>query len=305
MVLSVNNKSFINNLHEEKIDELAFVERLLAYLKETYTNEGTRSNKISLAKRYVVENEMLSPEHATMIRDIELRTKLNRAREERVEPGKMKIKKKVIDLIASFKHCENPELLLIFLLLASGRRVKEFLKGDIKVYDGGIFINKLSKKRGFKPKDPRGYRLKLLDITTPKEFKRLWELFNELNTRKSHESIRKSLSRILSKPLFAPVRRVKDLRSLYVAYLKKYDKEVALMNSNEAIKGFLHHFRKNTSISYNDKFEIVDTVHDSDLANMSKPELRRLLNNRGFNKMNTRGFNSLSKTGLIELLKNN
>ena len=136
---------------------------------------------------------------------------------------------------------------------------------------------------------------------------KLFKKFKLNNPRNSTEASRKAVNRILSNKNngFAPVSKVKDLRPLYVQYLKDYDPDIKQQNGNQAIKNLLHHNKKSTSILYNDKFDIIKSFSESEFRKMRKPALKKLLNDNGFNKKNVKRFNTLKKPELIDLIKKN
>ena len=306
MVFTQQDKTDLTALHTKKKNDKQFIKSLLSHLKKKYTNDTTLSSKISLYKKYVRDNNLLDkPEdNLKLIGDDKLRRKLNKAREDRQEAPKKKLNKSVVNKIIDFKTETNSDKLLIFLLFATGRRITEFINGNWTVRGNKLFIDKISKKRG--DNHPAGgYEIRLINKVKPAEFITLLNKFKTGNNRPSSEANRKVVNRLLKKPEFAPINKVKDLRPLYVQYLKDYDSEIKQLNGNQAIKNILHHNKKTTSILYNDKFDIVKTISDADFKKMRKPTLKQLLIANGINRGNTKRFNTLKKPELIALIKKN
>lgn len=303
MTLTKENKEVIDSLRSNFSPDEIFIEQLLAYLKVKYPHDASRSNKISVFKFYVKQNNLVAENKLYLIRDDELRRRLNIEREEKQENIKQKLNLQIIDKIIEFKDSDNPEKLLIYLLFVTGRRISEFLNGKFNVRGERLYINEISKKRET-PHPAEGYEIHLAEIT-PDQFISRLEKYRQKNKRTSTEAIRKAANRILMNPSFAPINTVKDLRPLYVHYLKSYDDDIKVMQGNQAIKNILHHDSKTTSIFYNDKFDIVRSFSDWELKKMKRDDLKQLLMNNGINKKNTKKFNSLKKAELIELVKKN
>lgn len=302
MPLTDTNIKDILNLRKSSNNDDVFISNLLEHLKSEYKKDPTRSSKMSMFKKYVRDNNLLSDIYnINKIGDEKLRLELNKIRENKQEPDKQKLDQKVLDKIMSFENSTNPDEILIFLLFVTGRRISEFLNGNWFIKNGKLYIDKLNKKRG-KIQDG-GYEITTAKIT-PTRFLSLLGAFKIKNARNTVEANRKALDRIFKNnpKIYRPIVRVKDLRPLYIQYLRKYDDLISQKNSNQAIKNLLHHTFKKTSIAYNDKFEIVKTLGESDIKKMNKNKLKELLNGKGLNKKNTKGFNSLKKSQLIQLI---
>ncbi len=311
MVMSKKDEVKIRNIRAEEKEDDKFIAAVMSYLSKKYTNDKTRSNKMSLFKKYIEQNNLAPDEQSNKIRDPELRIRLNRLRENKKVPDKEVLLNTVLRRIINLKESDNPDELLIFLLFATGRRITEFINGKWKLVekkdedeDGEdeIFIDKISKKRNDDTPHEHGYSIYLpKTIITPKELIKLIAKFHKLNKRKNPEANRMAVNRLLSAH-FAPITTARKLRSLYVQFLRDTDNNINAQNSNQAIKDVLHHAEITTSIYYNDKYNIVQKYKRAELIRKWKRDLKEILTKNGFDKSNVVGFNKMNKKQLIDLI---
>ena len=225
-----NDKAFLMQIQHLEDEEI--IERILEYVNTNFANRGTRANRLSLLKKCVIQNEILSDiSNAWKIGDPVLYQEMNQQREINCPKLRTQISRKYIDILIDCKNSDNKFELLFYLLLITGRRVSEFLNGEFKLVPDKsnqgqyhLYISNLSKKRNIESEDEDGYRIQLLH-ETPTSFMKLLSKFNQLRT--------KSNGQLVAPPSIVSAGCV-------------------------CINKLLDHENRSVSIFYNDKFEIID-----------------------------------------------
>ena len=305
MVFSQSDIKNINDIYELNKDNTDddFINSIKIFLETTYKNDRTRSNKLSLYKKYIKENNLLKDEsNLWKIGDEELRQKLKQEFINRPLEKKILIQTETIDKILNYKNSNFPEELLIFNLFNTGRRISEFLKGNWFIENGKLYIDTLSKKR--KNEDDK-YEI-FTAIQNPEESLKLINKVNEVykkDNKNSIDSIRQMANRFIKKN-FKNISNVSDLRPLYVDYLKNNLEELKNKKPHQVIKKILNHDNYDVSIYYNDKFKITKSINVDELKNKTRKELKEVLNKNNINSKNTRKFNRLKREDLLKLIEN-
>jgi hypothetical protein len=124
-----NDKAFLMQIQHLEDEEI--IERILEYVNTNFANRGTRANRLSLLKKCVIENEILSDiSNAWKIGDPVLYQEMNQERENNCPKLRTQISKKLINILIDCKNSDNKFELLFYLLLITGRRISEFLNGE-------------------------------------------------------------------------------------------------------------------------------------------------------------------------------
>ena len=169
-------KNFVDKVGKSRYSEKRKVSTILKYIEKVY-NYASRPVKASYAKKYLLENNLISKNAAENLNFKDISIDLTEKRNKKLEEQKpIEVKSEVLDKLLEYKNSNSEAELAIYLLLVSGLRVNELLNNEFHKVKNTLYIKRLSKRKDNKENFP----IKLLFVY-PSEFIKLYEKFKTLN----------------------------------------------------------------------------------------------------------------------------
>lgn len=251
MTLSSNDIEFNNKqLSTFRNNNNNISSTVVSHYINKYKNLRSLTNKLSLTRRYFIENGYTKKYANELFPGKEITRKVKNENDKILENTKIiKIKKSFVDNIINTYNTENNDYLklAVYLLLSSGRRMNEILNSKFTIDENNeknVLIDVILKKRD----GSKYYSIKIIGnrdtfIKTLKRFNYLTSELRQITIRQNiQDYIRKNYASIglLTSHYF---------RVLYANYLFKYENPEDILY-NVFLKNVLNHASLLSSINY-------------------------------------------------------
>lgn len=285
-------KNKIIEIGNADISDTLKVEKTINFINDKYSY-NSRPVQASRAKKLLLNNGLISEKEANNIKYSDISKDLIEKADKKLSDQEIiEISKEIFDKIVSFRSSEKPHELMIFLLLVSGRRFNEIYNGNFKIIDNKLTIDKLSKRR---PDGKKDFIIDLI-LIKPKEFIKLHKKFKSRPLLEQN-SFNRKVNRILNELNLTSHK----MRSIYLYYHLNVKMTDSKKPVHMAVKNLLHHQKTESGKFYSNKLSVKGL--ELNYNDMTREQLKALLNKKNINSGNTKKFNKLKKSELIQLLQ--
>jgi len=258
MSLSINDIKFNNEqLKKSKKSGINNSKEIVKYYSDNYLNNRTLTAKLSVAKRFFMENGYDKRFVVHLYPDKNITKQVIKDNQNVLEKTRfIQIKKSYVDnIINNYPNEKNSYLKLsIYLLLSSGRRLSEILSSEYSADPekrNFVIVDKLLKKRD----DSKNFSIRIIGnrnifLEAMKTFKDLTSEFKPMTIQQGIQKyIRHNYSSV-------GLKTSHFFRVLYANYLVKYENPDNILY-NIYLKEALNHNNYLTSINYS-SINVVD-----------------------------------------------